>query len=350
MEVECYTQFLRHKVSFKWKVDGLMELMEAASYDKLDKTLDSSQFSAQSKLNDKWRLELQLLNHDQTANKGWAKIGLHLDDVLSEVRAKVTFFMLNSEKERVFVVSSVCRNLKVGMFWFHDRFFEINKMLKNRNEYLSDNMVTLCVDLVVYDNETSSLIESEFKLSKRRIVDDLEELFDSKLKSDVVLIVGDKKIKTHKSILIARSPVLAAMFMHNTVENKNNEINIIDIKAEIIEKMLKFIYTDKVENIDDDAEYLLEVADKYQVQMLKELCEKSLSKSVTTENAVKIMILADRHNAKQLLKFVIDFIVTNAEDVIETNDYKFIEKSNFHLLSTLFKKIVNSKKSSDSKS
>ncbi|XP_057334006.1 speckle-type POZ protein-like [Microplitis mediator] len=350
MEVEGHTRFPKHEVSFQWKLDGLMGLMEAASFDKLDKTLKSPQFSARSQLNLKWRLELQLLNHDQTDNKGWAKIGLRLDDGTSEVRAEVTFFMLNSKKERVFVLPPFCRTCKVSKCWAYDCFFEIDKLLKNKDEYLSDNMVTICVDLVIYDNETSSLIENEFKFSKRRIVDDLEELFDSKLKSDVVLIVGDKKIKAHKSILIARSPVLAAMFMHNTVENKNNEINIIDIKAEIIEKMIKFIYTDKVENIDDDAEYLLEAADKYQVQMLKELCEKSLSKSVTTENAVKIMILADRHNAKQLLEFVNNFIVTNAKAVIKTNDYKLMEKSNFHLLSTLFEKIVDLTKLSDSKS
>ncbi|XP_008560580.1 speckle-type POZ protein [Microplitis demolitor] len=342
MEVEAYTQCPSHKISFQWKLDGLIGLMEAASFDKCDEKLISPQFSTKSKLKDKWHLELRLQNQFLATNVGWAEIKLQLDDATArKVRAEATFFMLNSKKEKVFVVLKFCRNYELARSWFFVRFFEIKKLLENKDEYLSNNIVTIGVDLVVYDDDqVSSLIENKFKFSKHRIVDDLEELFASKLKSDVVLIVNDKRIKAHKSILIARSPVLAAMFMHNTVENKNSEINIVDLKAEIIEKMIKFIYTDKVENIDDDAEYLLEAADKYQVQMLKELCEKSLSKSVSPENAVRIMILAHRHNAEQLLEFVNDFIVANAKDVIEASDYKSLDKSNFLLLLTLFKKLV----------
>ncbi|XP_057318313.1 speckle-type POZ protein B-like [Microplitis mediator] len=105
-------------------------------------------------------------------------------------------------------------------------------------------------------------------------------------------------------------------------ENKDSEVAIPDIEPEVFNKLLEFIYTDKITNLDADAAYLLEAADKYQLLNLKSLCEELLPKSVSIDNAIELMILTDLHNANQLLEFNIEFMIKNIKDVAKTPEYE----------------------------
>ena len=71
---------------------------------------------------------------------------------------------------------------------------------------------------------------------------------DGAKSSDVVLRVGGKVFQAHKNILTARSSVFGAMFQHDDMkeEGKPNKVDIEDVKVEVFEVMLRFIYTGKV--------------------------------------------------------------------------------------------------------
>ncbi|XP_057319185.1 speckle-type POZ protein B-like [Microplitis mediator] len=184
---------------------------------------------------------------------------------------------------------------------------------------------------------------------QRKITDDLKKLYNSQINSDVTFIVGNEKFKAHKIILSARSPVFSAMFTHKMKENRDNKVAIPDIEPKIFNKLLEFIYTDEINDLDMDAVSLLEAADKYQLLTLKSLCEKSLSKSVSIDNAIALMILADLHNANQLFERVLELIIKNNEDVIDTPEYKILEESKPLLLTKLIKKQVTLIKNNASK-
>ena len=81
----------------------------------------------------------------------------------------------------------------------------------------------------------------------------------------MALKIGDKKIPVHKAILASRSPVFAAMFQHDLKETKQGYVAITDLELDILEEMLKFIYTGKVENLDTMADSLLAAADKVSI-------------------------------------------------------------------------------------
>ncbi|XP_057322583.1 speckle-type POZ protein B-like [Microplitis mediator] len=172
---------------------------------------------------------------------------------------------------------------------------------------------------------------------------DYEELYNTKMGCDTIINVGDKEFQAHKTILMARSPVLAAMFYHDMIEKKENKISIPDITPETFEKVLKYIYTDEITDLDADAERLLEAADKYQLQSLKEMCQESLSGTLTVDNALKIMTLADRHSAKDLLEFTIDYMASKIKDIIVTEDFQVLEKSNVTEVFGLIKKLSSHK-------
>ncbi|XP_057318208.1 speckle-type POZ protein-like [Microplitis mediator] len=178
----------------------------------------------------------------------------------------------------------------------------------------------------------------------KQIVDDLKDLFHSKEGSDVVLIVGDKKIPAHKTLLVSRSPVFSAMFKHKLKENQENEVDIPDMDPDICEKLLEFIYTDNVTDFDQFFERLYEPADKYQIPALKKVCEELLYKNVNVENAVQYLVLLDRHNAgEEFFNYILDFIAINSKKIIETPEFKALEKTNTELLMTIVTKICSSK-------
>ena len=68
--------------------------------------------------------------------------------------------------------------------------------------------------------------------------------------------------------------VFAAMFSHrDTAEDKTNRVEITDVDEESLEQLLKFIYTDRIDeaNLTTLACGLLTAADKYNVQRHEEI-------------------------------------------------------------------------------
>ena len=57
----------------------------------------------------------------------------------------------------------------------------------------------------------------------------------------------NQKFEVHKSILIARSDVFAAMLQSDSLsETRDNQLTIKDIKPDALKEMLRFLYTDEV--------------------------------------------------------------------------------------------------------
>ncbi|XP_011315454.1 speckle-type POZ protein B [Fopius arisanus] len=145
--------------------------------------------------------------------------------------------------------------------------------------------------------------------------------------TDVCLVVGGRKFKAHKVVLAARSPVFLAMFeQKNSRESLINEVEIENIEPAVVKAMLKFFYTDEVDNLKDVAYGLLGAADKYNVPLLKSMCEKVLYDSVDEENAAYMLIQADRHCSHGLKDYIMQFMDDHLVKVVKTDSYKHLEK------------------------
>ncbi|XP_057317899.1 speckle-type POZ protein B-like [Microplitis mediator] len=339
MEILGYSNSQKRRVIYKWKINEIIPFIESAENSDVEIIrLNSSKFTTNENNEISWHLQLQLLRV-----KGWITLFLFQNDGEEEIRIKFTLFMLDSKNERQFV-ETACGNGDFKSGCGFDKFLEIKKLLENKDDFLPNNTLTIGVELTVYEDYESLTTEYPLPKRQRQMTDDFKELYDSKINSDVILVVGNEKFKAHKIILSARSPVFLAMFTHEMKEKRDNEVTIPDIEPEIFNKLLEFIYTDDINNLDMDAASLLEAANKYQLLKLKSLCEESLSKSASIDNAIKLMILADLHNANQLFERVLELIIKNIEDVIETPEYKILETSQPLLLSKLIKKLATSMK------
>ena len=76
--------------------------------------------------------------------------------------------------------------------------------------------------------------------------------------------------RVQKAILASRSEVFSAMFSNNQFsEHENNSLHITDMSPQALREMLRFLYTDKMENANLHAKELLMAANKYNIPRMQ---------------------------------------------------------------------------------
>ena len=63
----------------------------------------------------------------------------------------------------------------------------------------------------------------------------------------ILLVVNGKKFTAHRQILASKSPVFEVMFNHDSVEQRERSVEIIDIDPKVFEKFLHYIYKGSVD-------------------------------------------------------------------------------------------------------
>ena len=179
-----------------------------------------------------------------------------------------------------------------------------------------------------------SIMENEQQL--RQDIGALLDLGNTSKFSDVKLVTSQEVVEgsnpdqvelfAHKVILAARSPVFANMFEHDMQEKQTNRIEINDVRAEVLKQMLVYIYTDGVPKIKEMANDLLYVADKYQLDNLKAMCERHLSYNLQVSNAAHTVQLAHMHNAPKLKENALRFVSKHITEVRATKEWEEVKK------------------------
>ncbi|KAI6180087.1 hypothetical protein M3Y98_00681600 [Aphelenchoides besseyi] len=157
---------------------------------------------------------------------------------------------------------------------------------KELHEFASNTPLIICCNVQPLLDGTTGV--SKWKAYHQEIA----SLFNNKDFSDVRIEVEDKTFYVSKAIISAKSSVFRSMFSNSTEKRKTKIIKINEFKAPIIEILLEFIYTDKVNNLDEIASDLLPVAKHYKV--------KSLISQIQTLNLNTEPLTLNRHTEKQV--------------------------------------------------
>ncbi|CAF2766953.1 unnamed protein product [Rotaria sp. Silwood2] len=125
--------------------------------------------------------------------------------------------------------------------------------------------------------------------------------------SDVTLIVEDKRIFAHKSILAKISPVFNRMLYSNGFrESQTNEIILPGKQYLHIIELLKCIYPNILKSIDNsNAMYLLPLSDEYSIVILKKNIERyfiSIINSISYKYGDNLTRLFDLLSLSQLYR------------------------------------------------
>ena len=237
----------------------------------MGETLKSSTFSAGANDKLKWCLRINPKGLDEESKDYLSLYLLLVSCNKSEIRAKFKFSILNHKNEETKAMESQrAYKFVQGKDWGFKKFIRRDFLLEESNGLLPDDKLTLfCEVSVVADsvNISGQTSINKFKIPESKLSDDFNTLFESPNFSDVTLACGNREFKAHKAILAARSVVFNAMFEHEMLEGKSNHVEIKDVEAEVMSEVLRFIYTDKSNNVDKMADMLLSAADKVSFEM-----------------------------------------------------------------------------------
>ena len=143
-----------------------------------------------------------------------------------------------------------------------------------------------CMDICLNSSISYPFLVTIYVQMRNTVLDFTNKLVDSTLSgelwaaavnrkmTDVEFLVKEEAFGAHRSLLSARSPVFAAMFSSGMKEAETGQVRVEDVDPTTFQQFLKFLYTGTFEPSFMDGD-LFDVADKYQVETLMELCRPS---------------------------------------------------------------------------
>ncbi|OQR93437.1 hypothetical protein ACHHYP_02568 [Achlya hypogyna] len=130
--------------------------------------------------------------------------------------------------------------------------------------------------------------------------------------SDISFIVEGTVVHGHKIILSLGSERFRAMFTAGFREASATEIIIPDMRLEVFQWLLTYLYTGALNGavLDavDPAVELLMAADEYMLDHLKQICEAALQSMVAADTVHDILAAAESTNAPQLRSICLHYL------------------------------------------
>lgn len=137
-----------------------------------------------------------------------------------------------------------------------------------------------------------------------------EYFFENDKFNDFLIICDDNvRIRVNRIVLAANSSVFKTMFNTEMIENDTREMKLDDIDGTTMKEFIRFLYTGKVDNMKEVVLELMNAAEKYQVNQLKEFCASFMIDIISIENVCDFLICADLFKANFLAEASIEFII-----------------------------------------
>ncbi|OAY55802.1 ARM REPEAT PROTEIN INTERACTING WITH ABF2 [Manihot esculenta] len=136
-----------------------------------------------------------------------------------------------------------------------------------------------------------------------------EQYVNNATLSDVTFLVEGRRFYAHRICLLASSDAFRAMFDGGYREKDARDIEIPNIRWEVFELMMRFIYTGSIDISLDIAQDLLRAADQYLLEGLKRLCEYTIAQDISLENVASMYELSESFHAISLRHTCILFIL-----------------------------------------
>ena len=343
----CSTDLKVVKFSYEWTITNLR--FRCSTVDQRD-VVESPEFSCSEADTLRWRLklcvpakqselvtvELELVasRDDVVLRNKFSLLGRNREILLDTnwSKPKRVSHQVNRQRHNVFgaTVSSVS-------------LMEKSKLLTETEGFLPDEKLTIFCEINVHDTSTTAAVPSWNSAPSPapspapEVLDcDLGQQLGSLLEmatlSDVTLAMGNEEIKAHKAILSARSPVFRAMFKHDGFkEQQENLVRITDHDPKAVKEMLKFIYTGEAPKLKEMVHDLFCIADQYQIERLKQLCEKQLWKDIDVKNVVDTLLLAMTHDLIRLKRRCTRFITDHIAEIMKTKEWEKLKSTNVEL-------------------
>ena len=146
--------------------------------------------------------------------------------------------------------------------------------------------------------------------------------------SDVTLTCQGKEYKCHKVILASVSDVFQTMFKSGKFIESREKCVIAEKKAslDVFERFLRFIYNGTIQDLEKYAFELYQIADRYQVLSLREICSRFLQSCLNVENVLDALLMGYCSSDQNLEHGAMEMIVKHRGTFKESKDFQDVVK------------------------
>ena len=168
---------------------------------------------------------------------------------------------------------------------------------------------------------------------------DQRRLLESAAFADFAIECGTEKFPCHKAILANRSDFFARLFSSQEwIEGKKKVFQIKGHDPAVVKQMLEFIYANQIPDGTQCSLDLLVIADQFKLKHLVKFCEAKIAKTLSCDNALKILsVAADVPDASQLNEYAVQFVAKNISSFMVTEDWKDVVEPKPDLLQAIKK-------------
>ncbi|XP_078494143.1 kelch-like protein 12 [Ciona intestinalis] len=144
--------------------------------------------------------------------------------------------------------------------------------------------------------------------------------------NDIIIRVREKNIPANKMVLSCYSKYFNTMFETEMEEKHKDVVELHDLDAESVEKLVDFMYTGKININTNNVCDLLAVSDFLKIHSVKKLCIAYLLTTVSLQNCFTIQALADCFTIPELTEKFNKFVVENYQQVVSDDQFKKLSK------------------------
>lgn len=150
--------------------------------------------------------------------------------------------------------------------------------------------------------------------------------------SDIVFIIGEKKIFANKSVLSEGSEVFHKQF-YGSVPQTDKEIIVLDINEECFREVLRFLYTSQAEITGTNVNGILLAADKYMIKELMNQCFNYMEANLSTRTVFKVIETSKLViNSDEIMESCLDFIEEKTNQFFENEEFKNLTKNDLKVI------------------
>lgn len=131
--------------------------------------------------------------------------------------------------------------------------------------------------------------------------DVLKKMWNNKDFSDFSILVAEKEIRVHKSVLAVQSSVFSSNFKNNEEVKLTNKLEISGFTGLQVEKFLKCLYTGVIED-EEDALELFKLCWTYEVAEMKDSAEQLAIKHLNEENCLQALKIGNLVKSEAMIE------------------------------------------------
>jgi len=138
---------------------------------------------------------------------------------------------------------------------------------------------------------------------------------------DIQIIVKGETINAHKIILKASSKYFQGLFNSGMREAIDDKITIEDFEFDIINSLVNFLYTSKLEVTSDNVFAMYQASDLYEIETARNFCSQFLIDSLTHRNCFELFFAARLYTNKRLMNEIIKFISCHIDFISKSDGF-----------------------------